>query len=366
MVPAPITAQAYNVQAAAPPSAGEAPAMDLKARNALQSKREAFHAELPEHNLRGLWHNEMRPLTGLPDTECIPHLWAWKEQREIILRSQQVTTTSEAERRAMIMVNPGVGRCPFTTDTLLAAWQLLLPGEKALCHRHTIFALRFLIEGEGGYTAVGGKKMYMEKGDLILTTQYDWHDHGNEGDQPLIWLDGLDMPMFAGSFPVNFQTRMMDHPDFKGQRYHESSVTKDSPIHFRWSTMKANLAKDASAPYTRLEYINPAFQDGHVSRTVAAYAERLLPGKSSVVRQETANNIYHVVEGSGETIITRTGDAAGPTILKWSQGDTFCVPSWYRFEHVAAESTDEAAYLFNYNDSSALEKLGFMRTADDL
>ena len=66
---------------------------------------------------------------------------------DYLIGSQDITTTSEAERRALLMINPARGQCPFTTDTLLAAWQLLLPGERALCHQHTVFALRLLIEG---------------------------------------------------------------------------------------------------------------------------------------------------------------------------------------------------------------------------
>lgn len=134
------------------------------------------------------------------------------------------------------------------------------------------------------------------------------------------------------------------------------SVTTDSPTHFKWKDMKASLLA-ANRPHVRLEYVNKAFPDGHVSRTVAAFAELLQGGASSPERQETANNIFHVVEGSGKTIVSdkdRNPDEKEPKILNWSAGDTFAVPSWYRFHHEVEEG-NETACLFNYNDSSALE-----------
>ena len=124
--------------------------------------------------------------------------------------------------------------------------------------------------------------------------------------------------------------------------------------------MRERLTR-SSKPHNRIEYVNKEFLDGHVSRTVSAFAERLDAGASSQLRQETCNNIYHVIEGAGETVISRGDNAVEHTILEWRQGDTFCIPSWYRFEHFA--SNDDAAFLFNYNDLSALEKLGFYKSA---
>lgn len=92
---------------------------------------------------------------------------------------------------------------PYTTDTIYGGLQLILPGEVAPAHRHIAFALRFIIEGEQGFTAVEGQKMIMERGDVILTPSWHWHDHGNEGQGPVVWLDGLDLPLFKYA-PVNF------------------------------------------------------------------------------------------------------------------------------------------------------------------
>lgn len=99
---------------------------------------------------------------------------------------------------------------PYTTDTLYAGLQLILPGETAPAHRHRGFALRFIIEGDRGFTAVEGQKVYMKKGDLILTPSWHWHDHGHEGQEPMIWLDGLDIPLLQ-TIPINFAEEYEDH-----------------------------------------------------------------------------------------------------------------------------------------------------------
>ena len=70
---------------------------------------------------------------------------------------------------------------PRTTDTVYGGLQLVLPGETAPAHRHVAFALRFIIEGQDGFTAVEGQKIKMERADVILTPSWHWHDHGNEG-----------------------------------------------------------------------------------------------------------------------------------------------------------------------------------------
>ena len=51
------------------------------------------------------------------------------------------------------------------------------------------------MEGTGAYTAVDGERLYMEPGDLILTPSWAWHDHGNETKEPVVWMDGLDIPL---------------------------------------------------------------------------------------------------------------------------------------------------------------------------
>lgn len=110
-----------------------------------------------------------------------------------------------------------------------------MPNETAPAHRHTAFAMRFVIEGNGGFTAVHGKRIQMNRGDVILTPTWNWHDHGKDGSGPMIWLDGLDLPQFV-HFPVHF----VEH--YSEKRYPAENVdTSQSPIVFPWERMKAKL-----------------------------------------------------------------------------------------------------------------------------
>ena len=121
---------------------------------------------------------------------------------------------------------------PYTTDTLYAGLQLVMPNETAPAHRHVAFAMRFIIEGNGGFTAVHGKRIKMNRGDVILTPTWNWHDHGKDGSGPMIWLDALDLPLFQ-FYPVHF----VEH--FKEIRYPAEDVdTSKSPIVFPWERMK--------------------------------------------------------------------------------------------------------------------------------
>lgn len=126
-----------------------------------------------------------------------------------------------------------------------------MPNETAPAHRHTAFACRFIIEGQGGFTAVHGKRIRMQRGDVILTPTWNWHDHGKDGSGPMIWLDGLDLPNFI-HFPVHF----VEH--YGQPRYPaEDADSSDSPIVFQWSNMKAALdePKDnfTSIPYLKAD-----------------------------------------------------------------------------------------------------------------
>ena len=68
-----------------------------------------------------------------------------------------------------------------TSRTIVAAYQMIMPGEKARSHRHTPNALRLIIDAEpGAYTIVNGERLSMMPGDVVLTPNWCWHGHGND------------------------------------------------------------------------------------------------------------------------------------------------------------------------------------------
>ena len=128
-------------------------------------------------------------------TRAVPHRWRWAEVRGPLLAAARLVPMEQAERRVLVLRNPGLGGAYAATATLFAGLQIILPGETAPSHHHTPAALRLIVEGRGAFTTVDGVKCAMEPGDLIVTPPMRWHDHGHEGTEPVIWLDGLDIPL---------------------------------------------------------------------------------------------------------------------------------------------------------------------------
>ncbi|ELQ35320.1 hypothetical protein MGG_10213 [Pyricularia oryzae 70-15] len=299
-------------------------------------------ANAAKQHTKPLWTQMARLNPPLPNPRCVPHLWEFDKIRPDLVLSGELVTEKQAERRVLMLVNPA-REAPFTTDTLYGGLQLVMPNETAPAHRHTAFACRFVIEGTGGFTAVHGRRVRMQRGDLILTPTWNWHDHGKDGSGPMIWLDALDLPSFV-HFPVHFVEHFA-HPRYPAEDVDSST----SPIVFPWVAMEANLNR-INGQCVTLPYLKA---DGsEVSRVIGASATKLAAGASSSPVRETASSIYHVVEGSGYSIIDGKR-------FDWRKSDTFCIPAWNQYQHFAADG--ETAYLYRAHDKPMLKALGFYR-----
>jgi gentisate 1,2-dioxygenase len=297
-------------------------------------------AEAARHDAQPLWTVMEAMVPPHPRPKAVPHVWRYADLRPLLSRAGELVGTADAERRVFMLVNPALP-APQTTDTLYAGLQLILPGEVARAHRHVSFALRFIVEGDGAYTAVGGEKVTMHRGDLVLTPSWEYHDHGHEGEGPMVWLDGLDLPVYH-FFPANFAQPYVE------ERYPSEPAPDDSPLRYPWDEMQARLDAEPG-PYASAEYVHK--QTGEpISRVIGAGAERVSARSSSPTRRETAGVIYHVYQGRGRTQV-------GETTLEWQQGDTFCVPAWQPYRHDAAKD----AYLFRFDDRPVLTAIGAYR-----
>lgn len=175
-----------------------------------------YYKELASKSLMALW---TRPdvLTPEPATDVVPHKWPWDETSPALKKSGTLVSPHEAERRVLLLANPGLAPRPGTTQSLIAGFQLVMPGEIAVTHRHTPSAMRFIVEGGGGFTTVNGERTTMEPGDFITTPNWTWHDHGNATEAPNIWLDGLDVPLALGLNQI-FLRNMIRTPKRSGSR----------------------------------------------------------------------------------------------------------------------------------------------------
>ncbi|MGE5269309.1 MAG: cupin domain-containing protein, partial [Thiohalocapsa sp.] len=181
---------------------------------------EAYYAQLRAQHVTPAWIGG--GITVEPQSKAVPYLWHWRELRPQAMRAAELVGTAQAERRVLRLSNPELSG--IASNTLVANIQIVMPGEIARAHRHSGAALRFIIEGSGGYTVVNGERVPMAPGDLVLTPNWSWHDHANDTDAPMIWLDGLDTPLVrmleAGFYEEYPQDRQQPAPPVNASEWH--------------------------------------------------------------------------------------------------------------------------------------------------
>jgi gentisate 1,2-dioxygenase len=207
-------------------------------------ERRAFYEKIDKKNLTALWLSLADLVTPEPRSACRPASWRFDDIRTYMLEAGDLITAKEAERRVLVLENPGLrGQSKITTD-LYAGVQLVMPGEIAPAHRHTQSALRFILEGEGAYTAVNGERTIMHEGDFIITPPWAWHDHGNPSTNPIFWLDGLDIPVIQ-----MLDASFAEHLDVDEQPITRPVGDSDARYGynlFRWTTEEAEARPQSS------------------------------------------------------------------------------------------------------------------------
>jgi gentisate 1,2-dioxygenase len=336
----------------------------------VQDERQAFYARIGAHCMTPLWESLHALVLTQPSSPARPHLWPYDSMaRPFLMEAGALITAREAERRVLILENPGMKGASSVTRSLYAGLQLVLPGDVAPAHRHTQNALRFIVEGEKAYTAVNGERTLMHPGDLVITPGWHWHDHGNDSDRPMVWLDALDIPMVAfydASFSEmgNADSQTVVRPTGDSDRRFGNNLapvdwqpsTPSSPIfNYPYARTRETLQSMAQSDVPddchghKLRYVNPA-DGGHVTPTMAAFMQWLPAGFASQPYRSTDGAVFSVVEGEGESVI-------GGQSFRWKARDVFVVPSWTDVIH----RTKGDAVLFSFSDRAAQEKLGLWR-----
>ena len=329
-----------------------------------------FHERMHAAHMYGLWELASQ-MTRHPEPQVIPFMWK-ASLIEALVRDAGENVPVGEERRALQLFNPGLDGRWATTNTMIAAIQVLLPGEIARAHRHTPTAIRFIMEGSGGYTSVDGERVYMEPGDLILTPSWAWHDHGNTTGKPVVWMDGLDVPLVQSLNAMFFQ--MYEQHQFPLTKPKNSSASlhghaslsptwvkerpRSSPLLlYSWEKTYHALGtlRDIGGDEwddIALEYTHP--QTGRaLLPTMGCWVQMLRPGIRLKAHRHTGSAVYYVVQGQGESIINGVRFA-------WGQGDVITLPSWALHEHANLSSGDPAI-LFSIQDRPVLEALGLYR-----
>lgn len=336
---------------------------------AAEEGRTPFYDRAREKNLAPLWRVLGGLVTEEPRSQAVPAHWAFDDVMPYLKEACDLISTEEAERRVLVFENPGLPGQSRITPSLFAGYQIILPGEIAPAHRHVASALRFIIDGHDAYTAVAGERTMMEPGDFVITPSWTWHDHGNESNGPMVWLDGLDMHivnLLTASFREGYPGRT--HPLIRpeGSAMAEAGYnllpvdfepsSQTSPIfnypyrRTREALYKVSRMRDPDICHAyKMHYINPV--NGEPAMPTITTAMQLIPkGFTSSPFKSTAGTIFSVVEGEGAVTI---GDRR--FVLK--PKDLFVVPSWHS-HHFEAESD---LVIFSYSDRVVQEKLDLYR-----
>jgi len=325
--------------------------------------KDSFHEAMERAHVEALWESERAQ--GRQAEERTSH-WRWADLDPLVGQAIAATNTEMSERRVLVLIDPRKEEGMAATRNLNGALQILMPGETARPHRHSMGALRFMMEGSGAVTIVEGKRVPMEEGDLILTPAWCWHEHEHHGKSRVVWFDGLDVPLHRHFGTLEFQpgpvkdsAKVASDGVFGtiGLVPAGGSAPDYSPL-FRYSFADACAAlkgMPAAADGSRtLRYTNP-LGGGPVMPLIDCYMTELAKGKPTTPRRSTAGAVIVVAEGEGESIV-------GPDKIVWAKNDVFTVPHKNWVSHTA--KTD-GAKLFLVTDREALRRLGILKEEVD-
>lgn len=289
---------------------------------------------------RAGWNKHAPSLWPAPSTRFQPAFWRWSDAKLALEAAGDLISTELADRRNLFMVNPREGNYYATLRTLVCAYQMILPGERARSHRHSPNALRLVLDvPENTYTVVDGVRIDMQPGDVVLTPNWCWHGHGNDGDRAAYWIDFLDVPlvqllepMFLEHWPVGFQD--------------PEEVSRNAPYVFPWIQTERQLAEAAPDSHgrERVELRSSSLP------TISLHVERVRADQGGRLMRSTANQIVACINGTANIVIE-------DQVVRMSQGDVVAVPSWH-WHRIRTEA--EATFLF-VSDEATLDKLGFLR-----
>jgi gentisate 1,2-dioxygenase len=272
-----------------------------------------------------------------------------------------------------VLANPGFGGDSMqASSAIYLGMQLLLPGEWAPSHRHTPNAVRMVVEGEGAWTTVDGEKCPMHRGDLILTPTGLWHEHGHDGEHPVVWLDVLDLPLvhyLEASYHINGE-RQATKPG-RGDRAYTRSGIVPTPVFERsnkaypvlrypWAEARAALvalAGDQPAlDAVQVTYTNPE-TGGHAENILGFHALMLRPGQLLALPARSPAAVFHCIEGALQV-------AADEARFVLAEADTCCVPG-YTPVTLGNPSATAPAFVFIADETPLHQKLGVHEVRDN-
>ncbi len=341
--------------------------MSMPELGRLEDLPQDYRDDLTAQNLVPLWPSLRAVLPpGKPAPRTRATAWNYAALRPLLLKAGELTPIEKAERRVLVLANPGHGLEKMqASSTIYLGMQLLLPGEWAPAHRHTPNAVRMIVEGTGAYTTVDGEKCVMERGDLILTPTGLWHEHGHDGDQPVVWLDVLDLPMvyYMEAAYVTEGNAQTVTGDAAGMAYQRGGVvpaplfvrgTSAYPmLRYAWADVRMALQTLArtqpNIEAVQVAYVNPE-TGGDAQKILGFSALMLRPGETLNLPARSTALVFHVIEGA-------TSVSADASSFALGAADTCCIPGYTPITLVNASAADPC-FVFVADDAPLQKKLG--------
>jgi len=337
---------------------------------------EEMIAGFGQYNLMAGWNVLAEEVPLQPTSPAQPCHWPYREVREQLFLAGRLVPPEDAERRILVMANPGLDGRPATTPTIFTDMQLVLPGEETNIHRHTPSALRFMMEGEGSYAMTAGERNSQHKGDLVLGPSWGWHSHGNLGDNPAIWFDALDIPLlkildasfFEGYGEEEFRDNRPDDGSLRAYgnpgvmpTWNRSDTRATPVLKYSWQDAVGalkDMPDENASPFDDLivEYVNP-LNGGPLMPTLACFLQRLRPGCQTERHRHTSSTVYVGARGGGTLVV-------GDHRFDWEEGDVLSLPSWYWHAHENGSGVEDAI-LFSVTDRPTLKALNLYREERD-
>jgi gentisate 1,2-dioxygenase len=331
-----------------------------------ETRRAELYAAMGKANIQALWTQAADLMPDEPAAQARPWLWRWDSVLALAAQAGRVVPIGRGgERRALALANPGLDGQPFATPTLWGAMQYLNPRESAPAHRHSPAAIRFVLQGQGVWTTVNGDPCPMSRGDLVLTPSMTWHEHHSGSDEPMVWFDGLDLPLvkfleacfFEPAGPEYLDTGDAPAGARSAARYGHPgllpSVMPETARHspllvYRWQHTEqalADLAGVTGSADVEVRFTDPATGRDALP-TMRCAMRQLAPGIRTPSRRTVGSAMIVVFSGCGSTVIDGVR-------FSWAPGDVLAVPSWRAVDHQASET----AQLFVVSDAPVIEAL---------
>jgi len=344
--------------------------------------RGALDDALAQQDIVGFWKLKQEYESFEPGNQEKPGVWRYGEYSPLGLAATQLIPIEEADRRNLMFSNPGLPGSGLITRRLFGGVQVIAPGELSAVHRHVGAATRVMLEGRGAYTTVERDKSALERGDVVTNPSGAWHETGNEGSEPVMWFDTLDLPLtrtLGTNFFFNDYAEVEDgrsvakkyqtvkpRTNWSAYAYGVGGVRPDWVSHrvargsgspqflYRYEPTRELLERlrdDEGSEHDGIivEYYSPE-TGGSVLRTLGVHMQMLRPNERTLEQRSTAARIFVCLEGSGSTV-------AGGVELNWGRNDVFLIPGWAWFSHRNGATT---SILYSVTDAPVLRALGHL------